>query len=184
MDVKTLCLGVLTERDQTGYEIKQHFEEAFSHFFGAGYGSIYPALAELTRQGLVNCTSVPQKKRPDKKVYSITQNGRSALVDELMSTPPRHKIRSEFLVLMYFAHLLPSEKVAALAEEMVVHWNSILGSIEQIATDDTQDLSAGMRFVACYGKAVIGAARDFVDQNRQGFVEDIRREAASDEAAD
>ncbi len=113
MDVKTLCLGALTERDLTGYEIKQHFEEAYSHFFVAGYGSIYPALADLTRRGLVCCTSVPQEKRPDKKVYSLTQTGRDALIAELMATPPRHKVRSEFLVLMVFAHLLPPEKVAA-----------------------------------------------------------------------
>ena len=184
MDVKTLCLGVLTERDQTGYEIKQHFEEAFSHFFVAGYGSIYPALAELMKRGLVDCTSVPQEKRPDKKVYSITANGRAALVEELMSTPPRHKIRSEFLVLMYFAHLLPTEKVADLAEEMIDQWNGLLSSIEQCAADDCEDLSPGMRFVARYGEAVIGAARDFVDQHRTSLVDDIRTEAASNEAAD
>ena len=75
MDVKTLCLGVLTEGDKTGYEIKRCFEEAFSHFFGAGFGSIYPALAELSRQGLVTCRSVEQDKRPDKKVYSLTAAG-------------------------------------------------------------------------------------------------------------
>lgn len=184
MDVKTLCLGVLTERDQTGYEIKQHFEEAFSHFFVAGYGSIYPALAELMKRGLVDCTSVPQEKRPDKKVYSITANGRAALVEELMGTPPRHKIRSEFLVLMYFAHLLPAEKVAALAEEMIAQWTGLLSSIEQCAAESRDDLTPGMRFVASYGEAVVGAARNFVDQNRIGLVEDIRKEAASDEAAD
>ena len=62
MDVKTLCLGVLTEGDRTGYEIKQRFEEAFNHFFGAGFGSIYPALAELTRRGLVTCESVETRR--------------------------------------------------------------------------------------------------------------------------
>ncbi len=33
MDVKTLCLGVLCHGDATGYDIKKHFETAFSHFF-------------------------------------------------------------------------------------------------------------------------------------------------------
>jgi len=116
MDVKTLCLGALTEGDKTGYEIKRCFEDAFSHFFGAGFGSIYPALAELSRAGLVSCRSVEQDKRPDKKVYSLTAAGHRLLVEELMATPPRHKVRSEFLVLMYFAHLLPPERVAAIVE--------------------------------------------------------------------
>ena len=75
MDVKTLCLGVLTEGNKSGYEIKRCFEEAFSHFFVAGFGSIYPALAELSRAGLVTCENVEQEGRPDKKVYSLTPAG-------------------------------------------------------------------------------------------------------------
>ena len=40
MDVKTLCLGVLTLGDASGYEIRKQFEEGpFAHFFGASYGS-------------------------------------------------------------------------------------------------------------------------------------------------
>jgi DNA-binding PadR family transcriptional regulator len=184
MDVKTLCLGVLTERDQTGYEIKQHFEEAFSHFFVAGYGSIYPALADLTKRGLVDCTSVSQEKRPDKKVYCITPLGRAALVDELMKTPPRHKIRSEFLALMYFAHLLPPERLAAIAEDMMSQWDAVLALIGTCTCDESEELSPGMRFVAGYGQAVIGAARQYVDQHRTVLIDDVRKEAVSDEAAD
>ena len=184
MDVKTLCLGVLTERDLTGYEIKQHFEEAFSHFFVAGYGSIYPALAELTRRGLVNCTSVLQEKRPDKKVYSLTAEGRAALIEELMATPPRHKVRSEFLVLMVFAHLLPPAKVADIAEDMIAQWDGLLQSIDACMTDDDCELSPGMRFAAGYGQAVMTAARQYVTENKDRLLATIDKETASDEAAD
>jgi len=185
MDVKTLCLGVLTERDLTGYEIKQHFEDAFSHFFVAGYGSIYPALAHLTDHGLVSCTSVLQEKRPDKKVYSLTANGRKALIDELMTTPPRHKVRSEFLVLMVFAHLLPQEKVAEIAEAMIAEWDSLLGALDGCAADGCEGLSPGMRFAAGYGQAVIGAARQYVRDNKAGLIRTIiEEEAVSNEAAD
>lgn len=184
MDVKTLCLGVLTERDLTGYEIKQHFEEAFSHFFVAGYGSIYPALADLTRRGLVGCTSVLQEKRPDKKVYSLTPSGREALIGELVATPPRHKVRSEFLVLMVFAHLLPPAKVAEIAEQMLGQWDDVLGSIDSCLREDCEGLSPGMRFAAGYGQAVISAARQYVTENKERLIETIKEEAASDEAAE
>ena len=130
MDVKTLCLGVLTEGDKTGYEIKQRFEEAFSHFFGAGFGSIYPALADLSRRGLVTRRSVEQDKRPDKKIYSLTAAGQRVLIDELLATPPRHKVRSEFLVLMYFAHLLPPERVAAIVDQMIARWEPLVAELE------------------------------------------------------
>lgn len=184
MDVKTLCLGVLTERDLTGYEIKQHFEESFSHFFVAGYGSIYPALADLTRRGLVECTSVLQEKKPDKKVYSLTSTGREALIDELMSTPPRHKVRSEFLVLMVFAHLLPPAKVREIADAMIGQWEGLLASIDDCTAEGECSLSPGMTFAVGYGQAVIGAARRYVQDNKEKLIENIEEETALDEAAD
>ena len=178
MDVKTLCLGVLTEGDKTGYEIKRRFEEAFHHFFVAGYGSIYPALADLTGQGLVTCESVLQDKRPDKKVYSLTPAGRHALVDELCSTPPRHKVRSEFLVLMYFAHLLPPARVAAVAEQMVEAWGAQVAGIEHCLQTMDQDSAAtpGMRFAAGYGRAVWTAAMAYVRENQDQLVKAVAGE--------
>jgi PadR family transcriptional regulator AphA len=175
MDVKTLCLGVLTEGDKTGYEIKQRFEEAFAHFFGAGYGSIYPGLAELTRKGLVTCRSVEQDKRPDKKVYSLTAAGRRALVDELSETAPRHKVRSEFLVLMYFAHLLPGERVRRIIEEMLAQWAPLVTAIDECLEDPQKcaDVSPGTRFAAGYGRAVLGAAMAYVREHKDGLLREI-----------
>jgi DNA-binding PadR family transcriptional regulator len=53
MDVKTVCLGMLTDGDASGYDLKKEFESSFGHFFAAGYGSIYPALGALARDGMV-----------------------------------------------------------------------------------------------------------------------------------
>lgn len=184
MDVKTLCLGVLTERDLTGYEIKRHFEEAFSHFFVAGYGSIYPALAVLTKQGLVSCTSVLQEKRPDKKVYSLTSKGRQALIEELLATPPRHKVRSEFLVLMVFAHLLPAAKVAEIADLMIAQWDELLLSIDDCMTKEDGELAPGKQFAVGYGRAVTAAAKSYVAANKDQLIKNIEEETAFSEAAD
>jgi DNA-binding PadR family transcriptional regulator len=190
MDVKTLCLGELTEGDQTGYEIKQRFEEPFRHFFVAGYGSIYPALAELTRQDMVHCTNIEQEKRPDKKVYGITERGRRFLIEELLATPPRHKVRSEFLVLVYFAHLLPPSAVGRIIERMVAEWQEVLGHIEGcvLSGDDGEGpcLTEGARFTAGFGQAVLSAARDYVERHKQELVDGLaaamagRAEAADD----
>ena len=57
MDVKTLCLGLLTVNEACGYDLKKTFETSFKHFFPAGYGSIYPALADLAESGLVSLDS-------------------------------------------------------------------------------------------------------------------------------
>jgi PadR family transcriptional regulator, regulatory protein AphA len=173
MDVKTLCLGVLTEGDKSGYDIKRCFEEAFSHFFVAGFGSIYPALAELSRAGLVTCENVEQEGRPDKKVYSLTPRGKRLLIDQLESTPPRHKVRSEFLVLMYFAHLLPPPRLAAIMDERIAQWEAALTNIEACTAADDAHMTPGMRFAAGYGRAVLGAASAYVRANKTGLVQQV-----------
>jgi len=188
MDVKTLCLGVLTEQDHTGYEIKRCCEEVFRHFFVAGFGSIYPALAELQRDGLVTAKSVEQKKRPDKKIYSITAAGRRALVEELAATPPRHKVRSEFLTLMYFAHLLPPERVDAVLGQMIERFEQTL--VEELALFDSDDapgeLTPGQRFALGYGRTVLTAALAYCKRQRPQLARALRGEpeTGDDQPAD
>jgi DNA-binding PadR family transcriptional regulator len=144
-----------------------------SHFFVAGFGSIYPALADLSRRGLVACRSVAQEGRPDKKVYSITAEGERMLVDELMSTPPRHKVRSEFLVLMYFAHMLPPNRLAAIIDQMIAKWEPTVAEIERCVTAEDVPMTPGMRFAAGYGGAVLGAALAYVRANKDDLVREV-----------
>ncbi len=178
MDVKTLCLGVLSQADYSGYEIKRCCEEVFRHFFVAGFGSIYPALAELQRDGLVTAQSVEQKNRPDKKIYRITEAGRTALAADLVVTPPRHKVRSEFLTLMYFAHLLPPERVDAVLSEMIERFEATL--VDELAIfdrdDAPRDLTPGQRFALGYGRTVLTAALAYCKRQRPQLARALRGE--------
>lgn len=173
MDVKTLCLGVLTDGDMAGYDIKKYFEQAFSHFFVAGFGSIYPALAELTRDGLVDVTSVEQERRPDKKVYRITPAGRGALEEALVDTDPRHKVRSQFLVLTYFAHLLPPGVLAEKLDQRIAEWEQVLDTLRGYEAE-TQSAECrcppGVRFTIGFGRTVIGAALDYTRRQRDALI--------------
>ena len=120
MDVKDLCLGALTHGDATGYDLKKFFESTFSHCFLAGYGSIYPALAELTAEKLVTARTVPGQGGPSRKMYRLTEAGRKAFLARLKQTVPQHKVKSEFLVLMHFAELLPPARLKAILDERLV----------------------------------------------------------------
>jgi DNA-binding PadR family transcriptional regulator len=180
MDVKTLCLGVLSEEDRSGYEIKRRCEEVFRHFFVAGFGSIYPALAELQRDGFVTSQSVEQKKRPDKKIYRITDSGRAALAAELVETPPRHKVRSEFLALMYFAHLLPPERVDAVLAEMIERFEATL--VDELGFFDgdetASELTPGQKFALGFGRTVLTAALAYCNRQRPQLGRALRGEPA------
>ncbi|TVQ33008.1 MAG: PadR family transcriptional regulator [Geminicoccaceae bacterium] len=179
MDVRTLCLGVLALGESSGYEIKKTFEQSFHHFFGASYGSIYPALAELERAGWVEVEAVEQSKRPDKKVYRMTRAGRLALEERLAAEAPRHRVRSEFLVLMYFAHLLPPNRPAAVLDAMIERMTHTLEV--EFSTCDAGDaeLTPGQRFALGYGRAVYTAALRYMHEQRDDFLAEV---AATDAA--
>lgn len=164
MDTKTLCLGVLSLGEASGYEIKKVFEDAFVHFFPASFGSIYPALAELERQGLVSGHRVEQQGKPDKKIYAITESGYDELVGRLAVEEPRFKVRSEFLVLMFFSELLSQERLSEVFDLRLENLAQLEAKLADYVGDSSQ--SESTRFCAGYGLALVQAGSRFIKENR------------------
>ena len=169
MDTQLLCLGVLSGGEHSGYEIKKLFECRFSHFFAAGFGSIYPALAALAQDGRVTVRDVPQAGRPDKRVYRITPTGLDHLRGALARMEPRHKVRSEFCVLMYFAHLLPPGRAIAHLEAMIAHWRSMLDGDLNPSSADAAALTPGQRFDLGFGQRMIATAIAYCTEQRDAL---------------
>jgi len=166
MDTKTLCLGVISLGAASGYEIKKAFEEdGLNHIYHTSYGSIYPALTALTKEGLAVCSAMAQEKRPDKKVYTITEAGRSALLTALSAPPAEDKFRSDFLFTMFFAHLLPPNHVAKLLDERIAWYEGNLAKMES-----NRDCNA---FVHGMGLAVYRSAADYLKAHRQEFLDQL-----------
>ena len=112
MNLKTVLLGFLAREELTGYEIKHLMERSVGYFFGASYGSIYPALKDLEEAGLVRSTLVVQKERPNKKVYEITASGRDLFHERLAEESPAHDTyRSELLMHLFFGDEHEPEKL-------------------------------------------------------------------------
>lgn len=170
MDVKTLCLGVLSFGDASGYEIKKLFEDAFSHFYVAGFGSIYPALAELIEQGMVTCTDVQQDKRPAKKVYSLTQTGRDYFSVALAETYPSHRVRSDFMVQMVFAHMLSAARLEEVLQQRMADIEAELEHIARCRADNP-DMAAGGHFATGFARAVLSAGLAYIRDNRAAFLD-------------
>jgi len=160
MDVRTICLGILSRGNATGYEIKKLFEDdGYQHFVEASFGSIYPALNRLTEEGLVSVRSEAQEKRPDRKVYSITEAGRAAFLGALMKPLPEDRHRSPFVFAMLFAHLLPQPRVVEMVDTYIRHSEAKLA---QLSAPKTEVMTEGERFVAGYGRAVYVAMLNFL----------------------
>ena len=166
MDVKTVCLGMLTDGPASGYDMKKCFESTFGHFFPAGYGSIYPALATLARDGLVEFEEIPQEGKPDRKVYSITSNGRDALDKALTNPNPTHRVRSEFLAMMCFAHLMSDEQINEVIDNKIHELNELMQIINELPTDVDGPMPKGTRFVAGFGHFVAASLTSYINDNR------------------
>jgi len=166
MDVKTVCLGMLTDGPASGYDLKKCFESSFGHFFPAGYGSIYPALATLARNGLVEFEEIPQDGKPDRKVYSITQEGRKELQKGLSNPKPTHKVRSEFLAMICFAHLMTRDQIDTVIDNKLEEIDTFLKIFGEMPECGCDSIPPGAQFVAGFGKHIATSLKKYIEDNR------------------
>ncbi len=171
MDTRSLCLGVLSRGDASGYEIKKAFEEGpLSHIHEASFGAIYPALNRLDAQGLVACRELAQEKRPDKKVYSITEAGRAALLEALLAPPARDKVRSDFLFILFFARMLDAPRLAELIDRRIAWYRDCLARMEAC---DLSLCHPGEAFVHGLVRAVYEAAAAYLTAHRERLLDEV-----------
>ena len=184
MNVRTLCLGILTFQDASGYEIKKMVEEeVFSHFIDASYGSIYPALIKMLEEGLVTVRATEQDGKPDKKVYSITGAGRAELAHSLAVDPAKDKFKSEFLFQMLLNEYLSSEHIAAIYDAQIEY---LKGEMEHARSCTSEGAGRGenhpgMQFVGGYGMACLEAGLQYLEEHRDEVLAHMagrRRDAA------
>jgi DNA-binding PadR family transcriptional regulator len=177
MNVRTLCLGVLTGGEASGYEIKKEIEEGhFSHFIDASYGSIYPALIQLHLEGLVTVRAEEQTGKPDKKVYAIAEAGRRALANAIAVVPAKDKFKSEFLFQMLLQQFLTPSVMLTAIDKQLRDLNDDLGRIAECRRKEQQ--IAGGQFVADYGTAVLTAAVIYLEQKKAELLREVSAPAA------
>jgi len=85
-------LGILHEAPMHGYELRKRLNSVLGMFRAFGYGSLYPCLKELLRQGLIAEETRPGAKplagRKSKIVYRLTAEGKERLQDLLGQAGP------------------------------------------------------------------------------------------------
>jgi DNA-binding PadR family transcriptional regulator len=140
MSLKFGLLGLLNYGSMTGYDLSKAFNDSLSFFWQAKTSQIYKELEGMERNGWLTSEIVYQTEKPNRKVYSITENGRKALVEWLAS--PESAIRgaftlkSEFLMRIFFAGEQSPEQIYAIisafkaaSEEALANLGAIGGSI-------------------------------------------------------
>ena len=164
MDARTLCLAALSLGEASGYEIKKALDEPpFNHFQDTGFGSIYPALTRLAQEGLVTGSAQAQERRPDKKVYSLTEAGRRHLCQSLLQPPAPDRLRSDFLFLLFMSDQMPRAHLGQVIEQRIADIEAKLAHMDS-CSEHVSD--RGHRFVFELGRSYYRFLRDFLTRNK------------------
>jgi DNA-binding PadR family transcriptional regulator len=89
--LKYALLDLLQERPKHGYEMMKDLEERMGGFYAPSAGAIYPTLQMLEDRGWATAETLEGKK-----VYTITDEGRHALVEVAERRGPRPGSGPEF----------------------------------------------------------------------------------------
>lgn len=131
-------LGVLSRYGpQHGYQIKKMLAEQMADFTDIKLPTIYYHLGKLEGSGLVEGSEAKEKKRPEKRVYRITELGVTrfgTLLDQALGTEYRPTFDIDG-ALFFDDHLKPDDLKSALTQrvaDMTVALEHICSHREQV----------------------------------------------------
>jgi len=137
-------LGLLKEQPLHGYELKKRLGETLGFLWGVSYGSLYPALRRLEREGAIEVVTEPvaaprlspptgslkgdlaaarragarptKPTRRARKAYRITDAGRARFEELLLADDPHADEEKAFALKLAFCADLPASARLALLE--------------------------------------------------------------------
>lgn len=110
----TAILGALTLAPMTGYALREAIRDTLGQFWSESFGQIYPALAELERDGLVEKVDAPGARSAP---YATTGRGRARLRELLAEPPQPQKPRNGTLLRLFFGRHLGPDACRTLIEQ-------------------------------------------------------------------
>ena len=108
--LKYAILGLINRKPLTGYDITKEFNNGLVNFWYAKHSQIYPELKKLTDEGLISYEIIIQGEKLEKKLYTITDNGRKALQKWLEKDDPLEQTPKDiFKLKVYFSDELDTK---------------------------------------------------------------------------
>lgn len=166
-------LGLLTTECRTGYSIKQMIDTSLNHFWKISYGQIYPTLKLLVEQGYATVESQVQEGKPDKKEYTITDEGKHVLkewIQQPIQQLPGEK--NELLLKLFFSRNQDVQDtldhLAAYREKLTDRLNTYKGIQEMINTQLMDQADAPFWLLTLdYGIRTTLAAIDWCEETKK-----------------
>ncbi|MER3388577.1 MAG: PadR family transcriptional regulator [Microcella sp.] len=129
-------LGALSIMPMTGYAVREQIRSTLGSFWSESFGQIYPALAQLEKQGLIErLPSQTSRSAP----FAPTAAGLARLRELLAEEPQPSRPRNGTLLRLFFGRQLGAEACRALLEQTrtqaEAQLQSLLVAREELAAD-------------------------------------------------
>lgn len=132
MSLRHAVLAALIEGDASGYELSKRFDVSVANFWSATSQQLYRELEALERDGLLRGRVVEQRRRPNKRVFTLTAEGRAELHAFIRQATRPTAIRDDLLVKLQAADATDLDAVRAALEERLDHAGRKLALYEQL----------------------------------------------------
>jgi DNA-binding PadR family transcriptional regulator len=129
MSLRHALLGALADHPRTGYALLKHFEQSLAYAWPASHSQIYPELARLREEGLIEQTGSGPR---NSKTYAVTADGLAEVRRWLRETEPDRRVRSDAAVRTFFLWLLEVDEARAELARERGYWQERLGELETI----------------------------------------------------
>jgi DNA-binding PadR family transcriptional regulator len=156
--IELAVLGLLKERPMHGYQLSRELGESLGGLWRVSYGSLYPTLRRLERDGAIESEAGDQRGARRKKVYRITPAGEDLFLELLQEAPQDTQTEdARFRMRLAFFRYLPPETRIRLLERRRQALQARLATLgESLRAGRTDD----------YGRALI-------EHNRSSTESDI-----------
>jgi DNA-binding PadR family transcriptional regulator len=95
--LREALLGLIAIKPMTGYDLTRSYRQALQQIWYAPLGQVYPTLRRMKHDGLLRMSVKAQRHRPDRKVYTLTAEGRKTLVAWLAQPAALPRMHHEFI---------------------------------------------------------------------------------------
>jgi DNA-binding PadR family transcriptional regulator len=122
VSLKYGLLGLLNYGKLSGYDLDKAFKDSLAFFWQGQTSQIYRELGGMEKAGWISSEIEFQTGRPNKKWYTLTTRGKEEFMTWLSSpegaVEEMLRVRSSFLMRLFFAGELPSEHTAAMLQNV------------------------------------------------------------------
>jgi DNA-binding PadR family transcriptional regulator len=163
VNFRYFVLGLLHEQPMSGYDIKRLLERLNGLIGSSSFGHIYPTLHTLLEEEWVTVNVVTHENRPPRKVYTIKQQGRTALQEWLEQPFPSSPSQKALVMRLILAQGLPQRGLRAHLRQRHAHVAAHRDALKELSGEPEQ-VGRGWQMALDYGLAVADAELGWLDR--------------------